>query len=137
MPQDRPPATLLRLAAFLLDVLLFALILILPATVVSWTLVFTRPGSRPISLVWWTSVALLMAAILFRDGWRGRSPGKRLFGLQIATPSGRPCGWSRSAVRNLPLFIPLWNLIELWMVCSPRSLRRTGDRLARTTVVEE
>lgn len=137
MAQDRPPATLLRIAAFLTDVLLFALALILPGTVVSWILVLTSTASRPINLVWWTCVAILLSAILFRDGWRGRSPGKLLFGLQITTPSGRRCGWLRSAVRNVPLLVPLWNVVELWMVVATATARRTGDRLAKTTVVEE
>ena len=137
MPQDRPPATLLRIAAFLTDVLLFALMLILPASLLSWTLVAISAASRPINLVWWASLLLLITAILFRDGWRGRSPGKHLFGLQITTANGRPCSWSRSALRNLPLLVPGWNLVELWMVCAPRISRRTGDRLSGTMVVEE
>lgn len=137
MPDDRKPATLLRIAASVIDLLLFALLLILPATLISWLIVWLFAAGRAINILWWTTMLILILAFLLRDGWRGRSPGKRLFGLRIATASGVPCGLLRSLARNLPLLVPGWNLIELWLVVSPRSLRRTGDRIAGTTVVEE
>lgn len=137
MPDERSPATLLRFAALLIDLLLVALVLILPATIISWGLVAAGNSTRIINVIWWGAVVTLTLAMLLRDGWHGRSPGKRLFGLQIRTASGRPCSWTRSLIRNLPLAIPLWNLVELWMVAVPRHVRRTGDILAKTQVVEE
>lgn len=137
MPEDRKPATLLRLAAFLLDVLFFALSLILPATLVSWGVLWFGEASNTINIVWWVALLLLTVAILVRDGWHGRSPGKRLFGLRVVTRRGNDCGVWRSVLRNLPLLVPLWNVIELVLVLSPRTVRRSGDYLARTVVVEE
>lgn len=137
MPDERRPATLLRFAAFLTDVLLFALVLILPATLISWLLLFIGQATRPVNLIWWLAILTLFSALLLRDAWRGRSPGKRLFGLHVSTPEGTPCEWWRSLARNVPLLIPLWNLVELWLVVASPTGRRTGDRLARTLVVEE
>ena len=131
---DSSQTRLLRIAAFLVDALTLALILILPAAAISYGM--TWSGSpRGIQLVWWAALAVLILAMLLRDGYRGRSIGKQLLGLRLVTPTGDGCGWFRSFFRNLPLMIPPWNLIELVLVLMGRP--RTGDRIARTTVTEE
>jgi uncharacterized RDD family membrane protein YckC len=76
-----------------------------------------------------------MLAMLLRDGFRRRSIGKQLLGLRVLTPKGEGCGYGRSLLRNFPLVIPGWNLLEVMLVILGRS--RTGDRLAQTTVTEE
>ena len=90
---------------------------------------------KAIQIVWFVALATLMLAILLRDGFRGRSIGKHLLGLRLITPRGDHCGFGRSIVRNLPVIIPLWNLIETFLVL--RGKPRTGDRIANTTVTEE
>lgn len=131
---DSSQTRLLRIAAFLVDALSIALILILPAAAVSYGM--TWSGSpRGIQFVWWIALGILMLAMLIRDGYRGRSVGKQLLGLRLITPRGDGCGWFRSIARNLPLVIPGWNLIELALVLLGKP--RTGDRLAKTTVTEE
>ena len=131
---DSSQTRLLRIAAFLVDALTMSLILILPGAAVSYGL--TWSGSpRGIQLVWWAALAVLMVAMLIRDGFRGRSIGKQLLGLRLLTPNGEGCGWFRSLVRNLPLLIPVWNLVEVVLVLMGKP--RTGDRIARTTVTEE
>ena len=80
-------------------------------------------------------LALLLVGLLIRDGYRGRSIGKQMLGLRLLTPQGEGCGYGRSVLRNLPLIIPLWNLIEAGLVICGRP--RTGDRIARTNVTEE
>jgi uncharacterized RDD family membrane protein YckC len=90
-----------------------------------------------VSLVWWTILFIFVLALLFRDGWKQRSPGKRMMALSILTPAGAGCGFGRSFLRNFPLVVPGWNLIELLLVLFAPSGRRTGDRLARTRIVEE
>lgn len=127
---------LLRVAAFLFDALLLALALILPATVISWIVVVASGSTKAVTLVWYGTLLALLTLLLLRDGFRGRSLGKLILGLELHTPGGVPCGWLRSLVRNLPLIIPLWNLIEVYLVIFG-SGRRTGDRLARTLVSEE
>jgi uncharacterized RDD family membrane protein YckC len=58
-------------------------------------------------------------------------------GLRIDTPHGTACSWGRSIVRNLPLVIPGWNLLEVGLVLFGHDSRRTGDRIAGTQVREE
>ncbi|HUJ14125.1 MAG TPA: RDD family protein [Thermoanaerobaculia bacterium] len=127
--------TLLRVAAFLVDAVSMAVILILPASIISYTLAWVGGAVQAIAIVWVAAVALLFAGLLVRDGYRGRSLGKQMLGLRLLTPHGEGCGYGRSVVRNLPLLIPVWNLIEAGLVLAGRS--RTGDRIARTTVTEE
>lgn len=125
---------LLRIAAFLVDALTISILLVLPASLISYGLTWAT-SPKAIQLVWWGALAILMAAMLFRDGYRGRSIGKQLLGLRILTPRGEGCGFGRSFVRNLPLVVPGWNLLEVILVLAGKA--RTGDRIARTSVTEE
>lgn len=131
---DSPQTKLLRIAAFLVDALSIAIVLILPASLISYAMTWTT-SPKGIQLVWWAALGVLIVAMLFRDGFRRRSIGKQLLGLRVLTPRGEGCGYGRSLVRNLPLIVPLWNVLEVVLVVAGRP--RTGDRLARTTVTEE
>ncbi len=131
---DTSQTTLLRIAAFLVDALSISILLIVPASVVSYLLaLFGTP--RAVQYVWFVALAILAVAMLLRDGFRGRSIGKRLLGLRLVTPKGERCGYPRSIVRNLPVIIPGWNLLEVIMILAGKA--RTGDRIARTSVSEE
>lgn len=133
---DTSQTTLLRIAAFLVDALSISIILIAPASLASYILAWVGGGSiKAIQIVWWAALALLMVCLLLRDGYHGRSPGKRLLGLRLVTPRGEGCGYFRSVIRNLPLLIPVLNLVEAVLVVAGK--RRTGDRIAKTTVMEE
>ncbi len=132
---DMTQTTLLRIAAFLVDALLMSIILILPASIISYTLAWVGGAVRGIAIVWTVALVLLLMGLLFRDGYRGRSIGKQMLGLRLLTPRGEGCGYGRSLIRNLPLIIPLWNLLEAGLVIAGRP--RTGDRIARTNVTEE
>ncbi|HKB80844.1 MAG TPA: RDD family protein [Thermoanaerobaculia bacterium] len=127
--------TLLRIAAFLVDALSMSILLILPASIISYALAWIGGAVQGIVIVWLVALSLLLTGLLLRDGYRGRSPGKRMLGLRLRTPRGDSCGYGRSIVRNVPLIIPGWNLIEAVLVVFGRS--RTGDRIARTIVTEE
>lgn len=131
---DNSQTKLLRIAAFLVDALSISIILVLPASAVSYGMTWTS-SPKGIQLVWWAALAVLMIAMLLRDGFRGRSVGKHLLGLRLVTPRGDGCGYGRSVIRNVPLIVPGWNLIELVLVLAGK--RRTGDRIARTSVTEE
>ncbi len=128
---------LLRIAAFLIDALSASLLLVLPASLASYALLWFGGSMRPVSAIWWSALLLLFLFILFRDGFGGRSIGKRLMAVAIRTNTGAPVGLTRSLVRNLPLVIPLWNLVEVVMIFAAADGRRTGDRMAKTTIVEE
>lgn len=133
---DTSQTTLLRIAAFLVDAISISIILIAPASLASYILAWVGGGSiKAIQIVWWAALALLMVCLLLRDGYHGRSPGKRLLGLRLVTPRGEGCGYFRSVIRNLPLLIPVLNLVEAVLVVAGK--RRTGDRIAKTTVTEE
>jgi len=127
--------TLLRIAAFLVDALTMSLVLVLPASLASYATAWIGGSVKAIQIVWYVALGILMTGMLLRDGFHGRSPGKRLLGLRLLTPRGEGCGYGRSLARNLPLIIPLWNLIEVVLVIAGKP--RTGDRLAKTTVTEE
>jgi uncharacterized RDD family membrane protein YckC len=127
--------TLLRIAAFLVDALLISILLVLPASAISYAMAWIGGSVKAIQLVWWAALAILIAGILLRDGFRGRSVGKHILGLRLMTGSGKPCGYFRSTLRNLPLVVPGWNIVDLVMVLAGRS--RTGDKIAKTAVTEE
>jgi uncharacterized RDD family membrane protein YckC len=131
---DSPQTKLLRIAAFLVDALSIAILLILPASLVSYGMTWTTTP-KGIQLVWWGALAIFMLAMLLRDGFRRRSIGKQLLGLRLLTPHGEGCGYIRSIIRNLPLVLPGWNVIEVILVLAGKP--RTGDRIAKTTVTEE
>lgn len=131
---DSAQTKLLRIAAFLVDALSVAILLVVPASAVSYGLTWTG-NPRGIQLVWWSALFVLMLAMLFRDGFRGRSIGKQLLGLRLVTPRGDGCGYFRSFVRNFPLVVPGWNVIEIFLVLIGR--RRMGDVIAKTSVTEE
>ena len=133
--QTTTQTTLLRIAAFLVDALTMSLILVLPASIASYATAWIGGSVKAIQIVWFVALGVLVITILIRDGYRGRSPGKRLLGLRLLTPTGEGCSYPRSIVRNLPLIIPVWNLVEMVLVISGRS--RSGDRIAKTTVTEE
>ena len=90
--------------------------------------------------------------VLISDGlWRGQSLGKKLTGLRVIGPKGRPCDIKSSILRNatlgLGLFlfrIPLlgWLLLIalagfefVTLIGSPEG-KRFGDELAGTSVIE-
>ncbi len=77
--------------------------------------------------------------LLLKDSILGSSLGKLLTGLQvIEVPSGRPCGFGGSVKRNLPLFIPLVNLlIIIFEGFKLGKGPRTGDLWANTLTVSK
>ena len=133
--REMSQTTLLRIGAFLTDALTISILLVLPSSIASYAMAWIGGSARAIQLVWYIALAILIVAILLRDGYHGRSPGKRLLGLRIVTPKGDGCSYPRSVIRNLPLVIAGWNLVELFLVLRGRA--RTGDKIARTTVAEE
>jgi uncharacterized RDD family membrane protein YckC len=132
---DVTQTKLLRIAAFLVDALSLSIILILPASIVSYSLALVGGSVKAISIVWFVALGVLVAGMLIRDGYRGRSIGKQMLGLRLMTPRGEGCGYGRSIARNVSLIVPVWNLVEVVLVIAGRD--RTGDKLARTTVTEE
>ncbi len=129
---DGSQTTLLRVAAFLVDALCLSILLILPASLISYSLAWIGGAIKAIQIVWFVAIGVLVLGMLLRDGYKGRSLGKQMLGLRVVTPAGDGCGWWRSAFRNAALvFFP----IEVFLVLRGRP--RIGDRVARTTVTQE
>ena len=124
--------TLLRIAAFLVDALSMSILLILPASVISYSMAWFGRSINAIQLVWFCALGVLVIGMLIRDGIGGRSFGKHMLGLRLVTPRGDGCGWLRSIVRNALLI-----LFPIEMVLVLRGRQRLGDRVARTVVTEE
>jgi uncharacterized RDD family membrane protein YckC len=135
MTTNGSQTTLLRIAAFLVDALSISLLLVLPAALLSYTLAWIGGEIKAIQIVWYVALTIVIIAMLFRDGWRGRSLGKQILGLRLITPNERPCGYFRSLARNIGLVVPGWNLVEVVLVVAGK--RRLGDKIAKTTVTEE
>jgi uncharacterized RDD family membrane protein YckC len=81
-------------------------------------------------------VVLALGYELLRDGFfGGRSLGKKLMGLKVVnTKTGKPCSIKDSILRNITLFIPVVNLIEIVMPFIDAEGLRFGDKLAGTKV---
>ena len=135
MTTDGSQTTLLRIAAFLVDALSISLLLVLPAALLSYVLAWIGGEIKAIQIVWYVALAIVIVAMLFRDGWRGRSLGKQILGLRVVTRNDRPCGYLRSLARNVSLIVPVVNLAEVIFVVAGKS--RIGDRIAKTHVTEE
>ena len=128
---------LLRAGALLTDALGASLLMIIPGSIASGFALFGGAQPKVLNAIWWSTGLLLVVMMLLRDGTKGRSPGKHLLGLTLHTATGRKCGYLRSIGRNLPLLVPGVILIEAILVLFTARSRRLGDRLARTTVIEE
>src|SRR5262245_57895762 len=124
--------TLLRIAAFLVDALVISILLILPASLISYSLAWVGGAIKAIQIVWFVAIGILFIGMLIRDGYKGRSLGKQMLGLRVLTPAGEGCGWGRSVARNAALVLFPF---EVFLVL--RGLPRIGDRIARTTVTQE
>jgi uncharacterized RDD family membrane protein YckC len=124
--------TLLRIAAFLVDALCISMLLILPASIISYSLAWVGGAIKAIQIVWFVALGILALGMLVRDGYKGRSLGKQMLGLRVVTPEGEGCGWWRSVLRNVALILfP----VEIFLVLRGRP--RLGDRLAHTTITQE
>lgn len=80
--------------------------------------------------------AAFVVLFLARDSRGGASPGKALLGIRVERLEGGAPSFRASALRNLPLLVPGWNLLESALAWRRPDTRRLGDRLAGTRVVE-
>jgi uncharacterized RDD family membrane protein YckC len=137
MQRENPQALLLRMAAFLVDAFSILLLLITPASVLSWLCVSVWNYPDAIGRIWHITSGLFVLGMLFRDVYKGASMGKRVLGLRIVGVDDSSCGPLRRILRNVPIIIPGWNLVESLMLLFTARSVRSGDLLTRTRVVEE
>jgi hypothetical protein len=116
-----------RVLAFLLDLAIPAAVAdaaALLAAAAAWRVL---PAARS-----WTpwlfgaAGAAVLGAFLFRDARGGRA--RRWLALEVRDADGGFPGVWRSIRRNLPLLIPVWNLMEAWPILSDGLARRRSDR---------
>lgn len=79
-----------------------------------------------------------MCWFLVKDGFGGRSIGKKMFGLRVVKiATGEPAGMMDSFVRNLFLIINPLNLVEMIMLFADQDAQRLGDKVRGLKVVGE
>jgi uncharacterized RDD family membrane protein YckC len=138
LPPGVPPGGRLwvRAAAYGVDLLLLAGVPLLISTVaIVGILLWVDDPPTALGSGFLAAQAVFGVLFLLRDVG-GQSPGKRLFGLRLVRQGGRPVGLFASVVRNLPMLVPGWNLLELLAVIRRPDGRRAGDRMAGTTLLE-
>lgn len=121
-----------RAAAYLVDLVLFA-VLLLPFAIVAFALSFLWL-SGPVG------AAVLVAAVAgFVEHRWGRTPGKALFGLRAVGPGGRPPTFKEGFLRNLTKGAPPLLLLDyvVGALLDKGQHLRLCDRLADTRVVRE
>ena len=81
---------------------------------------------------------LLRDSLPFLDG---QSIGKKAINLRAVTEDGKSLSgnWNAGLIRNIPMVIPIFPLVELIVLLvnkdKPGGLRRLGDQWAKTKVV--
>ena len=115
----------LALAAGLADAAAFA------ASAIVW--VWKREWVSALPWIWRGAALAGVLAFLLRDASGGRA--RRWLALEVRDGAGKPPGASASIRRNLPLLVPVWNLIEAWPVLRRGEAQRVADRKRGLQVV--
>jgi hypothetical protein len=116
-----------RLLAFFLDWTLCAGLADVAGLALTWMLWKLLPGWRAAVPYVWTAVGVAaLLAFLLRDSSGGRA--RRWLALEAVDGEGRPPGIWGSVRRNLPLLIPVWNLVEVWPILRHGEAGRPADR---------
>lgn len=71
------------------------------------------------------------------EGTRGQPIGKLVTGIAVVTTTGRPCGFRRSAIRNILRvldFLPVAYVLGGVIIARTERSQRLGDLLAGTVV---
>ncbi|MBA3946512.1 MAG: RDD family protein [Herpetosiphonaceae bacterium] len=131
-----------RFVAALVDhILIGVLIALLAAVAISLSERNLLAGSLAFGLAALGGYLLLCGYyIFFETLWNGQTPGKRLIGLRVMRPGGRPIGFLGSATRNIIRlidFLPIFYGIGLVAMFIDRHGRRLGDLAAGALTVKE
>ena len=122
-----------RILACLLDFLLCAGCADAAALAVTAFLWWVAPGARSaIPWVWAAAAAAALAAFTARDSRGGRA--RRWLGLEAVREDGSAPGTKASIRRNLPLLVPIWNVLEAWPVLRDGDAARPADRKTRVRI---
>jgi hypothetical protein len=114
-----------RALSVCLDAVLIALAVDLPAAALLFGLSFLPEA--PLGETGIAAFALFVLLFLCRDATGGFS--RKWLGFRIEDGRGRPPGFWRSVLRNLPLVVPGWNVYEGIRVLRQGAEPRPVDRL--------
>lgn len=126
----------MRAAATGIDLLALAGVPLVLTTVLVFTALLLTDEPPPALGIPFRGAQLLFVTLFALRDVGNRSPGKTLFGLRAVRVDGEPVTALDSLVRNVPLLIPGWNLLEAWCVLRRPDTRRPGDLAAGTIVLE-
>ncbi|NQD38455.1 RDD family protein [Permianibacter sp. IMCC34836] len=127
-----PAGPAIRAAAWALDFIVWLVI----AFFGIWIFSGSKLGAGVIGLILF--VSYWGYPVICEVYFRGRSIGKRAFGLEVLRADGLPVGWRESALRNLIAvadFLPMLYASGLLCMLLDRRFRRLGDIVAGTQVV--
>ena len=116
----------LRALSLALDAAIFACVVDAPALVTVGLAFLFFPDAPLVEIGAFASIVFLLA-FLARDTRGGFS--RKWLGFRIEDERGRPPGWARSFLRNLPLLVPGWNVWEAVSVLRHGDRPRPIDRL--------
>jgi len=129
-----------RMGAYAIDLALRVFV----AMGMMWSLSRLLPvlgGGLPIGLMLVGFFLLEWGYGCFFEGlWRGRTPGKKLFGLQVIKDAGHPISFYDAVLRNLLRaadILPIGYGVGLICMSTTSRLQRIGDLVAGTVVVCE
>jgi uncharacterized RDD family membrane protein YckC len=79
-----------------------------------------------------------LAYALLRDAlYDGRSIGKKMMGLRVINSETKtPCKTTESLIRNISLMIPVFGIVDGFMVFIDEKHLRFGDKWAKTEVIK-
>lgn len=127
----------LRFAAFLIDALIATCFILIFSNLTSALFLKIFPGLwLPIYLNWTFFTILGIFYILLKDGFKGKSIGKRIMGLVVLQDNRKPCSFKLSFLRNLILFIPFINFYEIYLFLAKSHLPRLGEKITNTRIEE-
>jgi uncharacterized RDD family membrane protein YckC len=135
----RMAGPVLRIAAYLLDMLIRLGVLLVGGLVVSLAgiAIGGRVASGMMLLVWFLLDWLY--PVFFEAGKRGATPGKRMLGLRVVQTNGSPITLGQAIVRNFLRFIdgmPAFTYgFGLTSCLATKRFQRLGDLAAGTVVV--
>ncbi|MDD2752175.1 MAG: RDD family protein [Candidatus Omnitrophica bacterium] len=76
------------------------------------------------------------AYILLKDSVEARSIGKFFVGIQVTDENNNPAKAPQTILRNLLMIIPIFPLVEYFVLLRNAQGRRLGDKAAKTQVTD-
>jgi uncharacterized membrane protein/uncharacterized RDD family membrane protein YckC len=131
----------LRAGAFFFDALLMAgLVLLLGVGLLVGANGVADNRIVVYALIFWAIMVQVVYFTVFEHFWKGRTPGKRLFGLRVVEIGDfRPTfitTFTRNAIRLLDFALLGYGVSLILIAVSDRS-QRIGDRIAETVVLKD